>query len=461
MRMPRVKYACCKHGPDHSPMRCGFAHCLGDIGIPTSMLTEPRIWQDQTHTHRGHPGIDWFVGQTYTPLQLERLLWYLASEPLSCMPLWAKRLAWYLDYGNREDYVFEGDLGWSEDAKEYFNLDVTYDTVITHKFPFAPCIDGSGRTFYERIFERMSTGAQEYMLYSATSSWRDNGSYADRATGYGKYDRQYLEVHLDTEYLRLYTSDCVKPWWYMVPKNAMSKVFTEGGWAPPNYFEGIGENVTLYEVPLSRLEGVYEDEGPPTAIGVSVFVDGSVDPYRGIAAGCLFSGACISSRASLALDGITGAETSELLGITLGLLEISRVREKYSLFVLMIDSQNAIDHVFGGKAPVKKDGQDLLPCILLARRILRLLLDAGVKVSAVKVARRYNLADRLAKSEMRYRRDRGWLLEEDHWPYPLCDPFKSVFYYVAANRRCPGMISTQIRLSQRVLESLDNLVAEN
>ena len=109
--MARVKYACCKHGPGHCIERCGFAHCLKDLSVPTSMKANDWIWRDQTHIRGGHAGIDWFVGQAYSPLQWERLLLYLGSEPVASMPLWAKRLAWYMEYGNPEDYVSEGDLG--------------------------------------------------------------------------------------------------------------------------------------------------------------------------------------------------------------------------------------------------------------------------------------------------------------------------------------------------------------
>ena len=158
LNMARVKYACCKHGPGHCIERCGFAHCLKDLSVPTSMKANDCIWRDQTHIRGGHAGIDWFVGQAYSPLQWERLLLYLGSEPVASMPLWAKRLAWYMEYGNPEDYVSEGDLGWSRDAKKYFDLDVTYEHgMISHSFPFAAAIDGSGMMLGDRIFARMTT----------------------------------------------------------------------------------------------------------------------------------------------------------------------------------------------------------------------------------------------------------------------------------------------------------------
>lgn len=462
--MPRVKYACCKHGPWHCMERCGFAHCLKDLSIPTSMKADDRIWRDQTHIRGGHAGIDWFVGQAYSPLQWERLLLYLGSEPVTSMPLWAKRLAWYMEYGNPEDYVSEGDLGWSRDAKMYFDLDVTYEHgMIIHGFPFAPAIDGRGMMLEERIFARMTTGARQYMLYWAKASWKDVDSYNANLTSSvcGKYGRQYLEVNLACLYLRLYISDCAEPWWYMVPIHALSKVLTEGGWAPPTAFQATECTETLYEVPLSELQGVSEPAEETVlmpASGIRVYVDGSTDDGQGIAAGCLIAGEYISSRASLALPGITGSETSELLGIMLGLMQIFRIRESYSMFVLMIDSQRAIEHVFKRMNPVERSGHDLWPCIVLARRIVCVLQGMGVRVLAMKVPSQDNLAHKLANSEMKYRREQGWRSENDHWPHPLCDAFKDVFHCVAANRRSPGIDLPPFSFSKEVLKSLDKLV---
>ena len=63
----------------------------------------------------------------------------------------------------------------------------------------------------------------------------------------------------------------------MVPKHALSKVFTEGGWAPPNAFEALDDSMTLYEVPLSELQDVSERDVLMPASGIRVYVDGSTD----------------------------------------------------------------------------------------------------------------------------------------------------------------------------------------
>ena len=83
--------------------QCGFAHCLHDIGMPApNVLQDRRFWRDQTQVRKGHAGIDWFVGQAYSPLQWERMLLYFASEPVASLPVWAKRLAWCMENGHPE-----------------------------------------------------------------------------------------------------------------------------------------------------------------------------------------------------------------------------------------------------------------------------------------------------------------------------------------------------------------------
>ena len=94
------------------------------------------------------------------------------------------------------------------------------------------------------------------------------------------------------------------------------------GWlGSSRVFRGHGDIRNLYEVPLDELKNVSDqsaEEGVaaplPCAVScISVSVDGSADDRRGIAAGCLASGVSLSSRASLALPGITGAEASDFL----------------------------------------------------------------------------------------------------------------------------------------------------
>ena len=121
--MPRVRYALCKHGPRHKRV-CGFAHQLAEVAIPRK--ANRILWQDQLPAAQGHAGIDYFMGQQYSAGQWERVLQYLGSEDVSQWPMWAKRLAWFLDFGSRVSFVCDGDLGWSADARTHFGVEVEY-----------------------------------------------------------------------------------------------------------------------------------------------------------------------------------------------------------------------------------------------------------------------------------------------------------------------------------------------
>jgi len=252
---------------------------------------------------------------------------------------------------------------------------------------------------------------------------------------------------------------------------ALPNILSRGGWAPPTYFEATGDVLNLYEVPLDELNNVSDqsaEEGVPAPLPcdvgcIRVSVDGSADDRRGIAAGCVASGVSLSTRASLALPGMTGAEASELLGITLGLLVCYQSRRMYSRFVLLVDNENALKHVFLKQDPTEADGWDLWPAILLARALVSLLGDLKIVVSAEKVLSRRNLAHHIAKSEMQYRRERGWKPREDYWPEPLPHAFRGVWHDVATSRRSSGMdtatvfFSRSYDFSDEVLSALDSI----
>ena len=51
-------------------------------------------------------------------------------------------------------------------------MDVTYEHgMVSHRFPFATAVGHRRMTLEERMYERMTTGAREYMLYRAKVSW--------------------------------------------------------------------------------------------------------------------------------------------------------------------------------------------------------------------------------------------------------------------------------------------------
>ena len=164
--------------------------------------------------------------------------------------------------------------------------------------------------------------------------------------------------------MRILDSSCAAPWWYMVRRNALPRILSCGGWAPPTYFEATGDVINLYEVPLDVLMDVSEESAEeggsaPLQSGVScirVSVDGSSDERRGIAAGCVASGVSMSTRASLALPGITGAGASELLGVTLGILGCFQSRRMHSRFVLVLDRMPWIMYSFSRIPRTETDG---------------------------------------------------------------------------------------------------------
>ena len=242
------------------------------------------------------------------------------------------------------------------------------------------------------------------------------------------------------------------PWWHLVRGTALPKILPRGGWAPPAYFEPTGDTLKLYEVPVDELGRVSDQSAKggvaaplPCDVGcIRVHVDGSADDRRGIAGACLARSLCQTLSASLALPGMTGAECSALLGVVLGLWVCYQSRHteyRHSRFVLLVDSANAIKHVFQNEDPTNADGWDLYPAIALARKLVSLLGELGIQVSFEKVASRKNLAHLIAKAEMRYRRDPNWLTREDDWPEALPRVFQDVWHDVARNRRGERMVT--------------------
>ena len=165
----------------------------------------------------------------------------------------------------------------------------------------------------------------------------------------------------------------------------------------------------------------------------AVYSDGACNSGQGIAGGWLFEGLYLSGRASLASQ-FTGAEASELLGIVGALLGAFDMAPYYNEIVCCIDSQNAVDHVFGYKQPVYTDGWDLMPAIQLCRMLFtRLRLARCRVVSGRSIPKNIHLPHQIAHHEQRRRYDRDWLAADDvYHPIPVC--FMEVFKLVARNR---------------------------
>ena len=108
-------------------------------------------------------------------------------------------------------------------------------------------------------------------------------------------------------------------------------------------------------------------------------------------------------------------------------------------FVLLVDSADACKHVFQILDPTEARRSDLWPAISLARNLVSRLRQHDIQVCAEQVVSRKNLAHHIAKSEMRYRRDRGWRPHEDRWPEALPCVFREVWHDVARSRSGESM----------------------
>ena len=156
-------YACCKHGPAHRRLRCGFAHVLGDVALPPRI--ENKYWRDKTEFHRGPAGIDMFFGQTYTVFQLERILTLVYSEPFALLPSWARQLVWFLRLRGCEHFIADGDFGMAERV-DYLK---SFGESVLEEYPFEPLVDSRGLTLRQRMRDRFASAVSSpiVFLYSA------------------------------------------------------------------------------------------------------------------------------------------------------------------------------------------------------------------------------------------------------------------------------------------------------
>ena len=122
----------------------------------------------------------------------------------------------------------------------------------------------------------------------------------------------------------------------------------------------------------------------------------------------------------------------------------------------MVDSQNAIKHVFQRVNPVDRSGQEVWPAIALARRIVSLLEVLNISVSAESMSSRENVAPHSDRQEIEYRQAGDWLPDEDRWPYDAA--FKTVFHCVARNCSYPMLDLPPFYFSEEVLRAFASLV---
>ena len=317
-----------------------------------------------------------------------------------------------------------------------------------YKFPFATAIDRRGMTLVQRMEERMSAGAQEYPVYNCLAEWEGAAYVATVTEVWGRYGRQFLALEAGCTYVGICQSE---GWWYVVSMAALPQIFQCGGWAPPSFFVEAGYTRTLRQVPVSELRAVCTGPDPARLLtfGIRVFVDGSADDKRGIVVGCLVAGEYTASRASLALPGITGGETGELLGIILGLMQIRLLSRWYTRFAVMVDNNNAVGHIFKCAFPERRDGWDLWPAILLGREIVCRLESIGISVTAEWVRSRDNLAHGIAVSECRTRRQGHWDRGDDCFSYPLDVVFGRYSNWFAGTEAIPTATCHRIRRAKK------------
>lgn len=444
-KMLNCKYACCRHGPAHLAKMpgCGYAHKLSEVALPERI--RPQLFKDTTRREKGHAGIDFFVGQQYTPEQLERILTLITNEERASWPVWVRRLVWFLGLRSVGSFAKEGMFEWTTD-RDLLAVVLGLPSM-TRGYPFEEGLDAYGLTLDQRIAKRR-TEESRYVVYIAKESWQDGPQYATETTmHWGATSRQYLGVDAGRGYLRV---SIFSDWWYMVEPQHIDVVLELGGWAPSDYFEvsDLAQERIYYEVdqPVSEVqESVYQEteSGSSSMLGagvsgsscdVEVFTDGSANQGEGIAGSWVFRGQCISDRASLGLR-MSGAEIAELLGLVGGLLTVWRCRNQYSSVTIRMDSVNMIKHVFEELTPRDKDGRDLYPAIFVCRLILQRLRGVGIAVRGVYVNRLENVAHRIAKREQEYRLSRDWRAADNRWEAAgIPQSFKAVWEIVAANR---------------------------
>ena len=143
-------------------------HSLSDLRMP--IKPPPQVWRDRSHARGGPAGIDWFLGQAYSSSQWQRLLRYLADESVPRMPPWARRLSWFMDLGDPDEYVQDADFGWAEELQEYLGIGVTYGHGRARpRFPLNLQRDQRepSMSLDDRMCLRMTSGRDTYGRYRA------------------------------------------------------------------------------------------------------------------------------------------------------------------------------------------------------------------------------------------------------------------------------------------------------
>ena len=433
-------YACCKHGAKHRMRHCGYAHTLGEVAPP--QCVQRKFWVDTMHLYRGHSGIDMFIGQDYSPLQLERILTLAMNEDFHGLPAWSRQLLWFLGLRSADSFVCDGDWQYFDRLRDIlpgcmlptsnFGL-LLSDGIST---PFEWLVDSEGRTLLQRMRVRIRSRS-EFNVFRSAVEWYASAEWADSTPMlWGAHSRQYLSITARQQYVVLGQDDADDPWWFVVAVDCVGEYLARGGWAPPTAFGVVVDTIVLYEVvfpEFARQSAEYvRPQRPIFGLGEArIHTDGSTNDREGIAGSWIFQGIRCSGIASLACR-CGGSEASELLGIAGGLAACLCIRRHFREFHFLSDSRNAILHVWHRQDP-GSPGRHLIPGILLCRRLIDALLYLDVRVRFTWVPRTENPAHYTCKAEQVRRRRHGWRRCDDVWPEGLPSAFQSVFTDIGHN----------------------------
>ena len=292
---------------------CGFCHDPANLWFPDRIAFV--LWHDTTHEHRGHAGLDYFVGQQYTHLQLERILVYLQNVEFRRLPNWARMMAWFYKVFPADHFPWDGDFGCFDMMDEVVCRCVD---PVRDELPvgFQYALDEDGVSFQRRLRDRMED-AQSFQECRCIQAW----SLGYTPAAGMPYGGQAMRTRVGQKYCIIEVSDDM---WWVSPVPCSTGVLVEGGWAPPAVFVTTGQQHVLHQVvmPSAVLHSRVSVTAPVVVAGEGrcvVFSDGSVSSGAqrfsgGIAAGWIFSGLYASGSASLACT-CTGSEAGELLGI--------------------------------------------------------------------------------------------------------------------------------------------------
>ena len=450
------RYSLCKHGPCCSRYgrgQCGFAHKLDEVCLPEQTLYAFR-WVDDTHKEKGHPGIDFFLGQTYTFAQHCRVLSYVARG--DHIPDWANRYLWFIGHPVYQPRS-EMDLGLHREvclhAKSVMPPGCgipecvdAMELLQRWKAPFQYAVDAAGRTFKDRLRSRIENGRYGDLCFPLENIDYSVDEYIQK-TGmrWGRYSRSYLRFSKDERFIKLGVSIGTGEGWAWVARYEPPRQY---GWVPDNYLAMCDERVFSDDfvegiLEMQNGEEEYVEPNPdvpynlartaPDGTDLTVhsnlavcISDGSWDSISkdgyGVSSVCMLpTGVCQWETPATFVSMVSdGATTSELVGIALSLASLLRSLALFDCAVVYSDSLNTLRYIGDHTTFLAKDpppgndlsGWKLYPLILYCRRQMDKLRVEGKTVFTKHLPSGMNPADKLAFYAMREGRRQRWPEQE-------------------------------------------------